>query len=405
MNTQNWEELVKEHLEFLCVKTGGRSVGSRGNRQAAEYIQSVFSASGWQVHSPQFDCLDWKEEGCHLRTGGRVYEAKVSPYSRGGKWNAPLVCVGSPAELERESLRGKVVLLHGDLTREQWTPKNFPFYQNELHQNWIRLLEQKMPLAIIAATGRDPQMAGGVYPFPLIEDGDFDIPSVYLTEEAGKELAEHAGQSVELEIRAERLTAQGCNVCAVLPGKSPSRVVCFAHFDAKLGTPGALDNASGVAILLLLAKMLGGHELNWTIELTALNGEDDYANPGEVVWIRENQGRFAEIVLGINFDLVGYRQGRTAFSLYQLPPEFEEFVRRRFLSFEGLIEGEAWFQSDHSLFLMNGVPTLAFTAEKMTDLMQHVIHTAKDTPDIVAIERVVETALAVSDLIKANSSD
>lgn len=401
MSTQNWEEMVKEHLEFLCVETGGRSAGSQGNHKAAEYIRQVFSASGWQVHSPQFDCLKWKDEGCSLRAGDREYEARVSPYSGGGKWNAPLLCVGSPVELERESIEGKIVLLYGDLTREQWTPKKFPFYQNELHQNWIDLLEKKSPLAIIAATGRDPQMAGGVYSFPLIEDGDFDIPSVYLTEEIGKELVERAGQMVELEIRAERSAGQGCNVCAELTGKSPRRVVCFAHFNAKLGTPGALDNASGVAILLLLAKMLGGRELNWTIKLTALNGEDHYANPGEVVWLKENQSRFADIILGINFDLVGYCEGRTAFSFYQIPQDLEDLIRRHFLSFEGLVNGEAWFQSDHSLFLMNGVPALAFAAEKMTDLMQHVIHTSKDTPDIVAIDRVVETALAVSELIKA----
>ncbi|MEZ4997668.1 MAG: hypothetical protein R2758_09480 [Bacteroidales bacterium] len=32
---------------------------------------------------------------------------------------------------------------------------------------------------MIGATGRSSALAGGVYPFPLIEDGDFDIPSVY----------------------------------------------------------------------------------------------------------------------------------------------------------------------------------------------------------------------------------
>lgn len=400
MRAQNWEKRVGEHLQFLCEETGGRSVGSEGNRKAAEYIGRTFSSAGWAVHSSPFECLDWKNEGCNLRAGGIEFEAMVSPYSNGGRWVAPLVVAGSPAELESQSLSGKVVLLHGELTRGQWIPKNFPFYQNELQQRWIALLEQKAPLAIITATGKDPQAAGGIYPFPLIEDGDFDIPSVYMTDKAGERLAEMAGQLVELEILAQRIPSQGCNIRAVLPGKDPRRLVCFAHFDAKLGTPGALDNASGVAILLLLAEMLPGRNLDWSVELTALNGEDYYSNPGEVVWLKENQGRFSEIGLGMNFDLVGFREGRTAYSLYQLPEMLEALIRTRFGQFEGLMEGEGWVQSDHSLFVFNGVPAVAFTSEKMADLMQSVVHTDRDTPALVEPGRVVETALSVADLVQ-----
>jgi aminopeptidase YwaD len=400
MRAQNWEKRVGEHLHFLCEETGGRSVGSEGNRKAAEYIRRTFLSAGWEVHSSPFECLDWKNDGCNLQAGGIEFEAIVSPYSNGGRWVAPLVVAGSPVELESQSLSGKVVLLHGELTRGQWIPKNFPFYQNELQQGWIALLEQKAPLAIITATGKDPQVAGGVYPFPLIEDGDFDIPSVYMTDKAGERLAEMAGQLVELEIRAQRIPSQGCNIRAVLPGQEPRRLVCFAHFDAKLGTPGALDNASGVTILLLLAEMLRGRNLNWSVELTALNGEDSYSNPGEVVWLNENQGRFSEIGLGVNFDLVGFCEGRTAYSLYQLPEALEALIRARFARFDGLMEGEGWVQSDHSLFVFNGVPAVAFTSEKMADLMQSVVHTGRDTPALVEPRRVIETALSVADLIQ-----
>jgi aminopeptidase YwaD len=400
MGTQNWEKRVSEHLHFLCQETGGRSVGSKGNQKAAEYIRRVFSSAGWEVHSSSFECLDWKNDGCKLRVGGIDFEAMLSPYSNGGRWVAPLVVACSQAELESQSLSGKVLLLQGELTREQWTPKKFPFYQNEVHQRWIALLEQKAPLAIITATGRDPQVAGGVYPFPLIEDGDFDIPSVYMTDKAGEKLAEMAGQLVELEIRAQRIPSKGCNIRAMLPGKNPRRLVCFAHFDAKIGTPGALDNASGAAILLLLAEMLRGRDLNWQVELTALNGEDYYSNPGEVVWLNENQGRFTEIGLGVNFDLVGFCEGRTAYSLYQLPEALEALIRGRFGRFDGLMEGESWVQSDHSLFIFNGVPAMAFTSEKMADLMQSIIHTERDTPALIEAGRVVETALAVADLIQ-----
>ena len=49
------------------------------------------------------------------------------------------------------------------------------------------------------------------------------------------------------------------NVEAVLPGRSPERrdaYVVGAHYDSAPGTPGADDNASGVAVLLEIARLL-----------------------------------------------------------------------------------------------------------------------------------------------------
>ena len=84
-------------------------------------------------------------------------------------------------------------------------PKNFVFYNPEEHQKIIALLEKGEPKAIICATGRNAALAGGVYPFPLIEDGDFNIPSVYMTEEEGKKLIQYAGKNIFLESRSRRI--------------------------------------------------------------------------------------------------------------------------------------------------------------------------------------------------------
>ena len=95
-------------------------------------------------------------------------------------------------------------------------------------------------------------------------------------------------------------------------------VVC-AHIDAKQGTPGALDNATGVVVLLLLAELLQDYSGKLGLEIVALNGEDYYSAPGEILFLRENAGKFGEIVLAINMDGAGYNQGNTAYSLYDCP--------------------------------------------------------------------------------------
>ena len=121
--------------------------------------------------------------------------------------------VSTIEELEAKDIAGKIVLLRGEIAREQLMPKEFPFYNPDEHQHIIHLMETKSPHAIVAATSRDPEMVGsGVYPFPLFEDGDFEVPSVYTTDVEGERLAAFAGQEVTLEICAQRIPATGCNV-------------------------------------------------------------------------------------------------------------------------------------------------------------------------------------------------
>lgn len=64
------------------------------------------------------------------------------------------------------------------------------------------------------------------------------------------------------------------NVIAVIPGREQRRVVVGAHYDAVLGTPGADDNASGVAGLLELARLLRGLAPERTVELVAFCTEE-----------------------------------------------------------------------------------------------------------------------------------
>ncbi len=119
---------------------------------------------------------------------------------------------------------------------------------------------------------------------------------------------------VALHSRARRIPAAGCNVIA-RKGGAARQAVLFAHIDAKAGTPGAIDNASGVVILLLLTELLADYAGELGVEIVALNGEDYYAASGEMQWLAMNQGRMDQILLGVNRDGVGYRLGKTAFSL------------------------------------------------------------------------------------------
>jgi aminopeptidase YwaD len=353
-----------------------RRVGSKGNRTATSIFAEVVAAFGFQTECTEFDCIDWTHGGARLTVDGIPFAAFVSPYSVGCHLSAPLTVGTSVEDLEAVDISNKIVLLRGDIAKEQLMPKNFPFYNPDHHKRVIHLLETSGPQAIIAATSRNPELAGGMYPFPLIEDGDFDIPSVYMTQEDGERLADHAAKEVSLTIKANRIPAKGYNVIA-RKGTNPNRrVVVCAH------------NATGVVVLLLLAELLEEYSGALGVEIVALNGEDYYSAPGEIQYLKSNAGRFNEIILGINLDLAGYYQGDTAYSLYECPVEIADSIQKAFSSQENIVEGEPWYQSDHTLFVQNQTPALAITSDRFVELSTYVTHTAKEVSLTIKANRI-----------------
>ena len=398
----NTELIVKaqDYLNTLCVDIKTRRVGSPGNQQAASFFADTTAAFGFAVENIAFECIDLKYGDVQLTAGVQSFEAFVSPYSLGWSGTAEMVEAGMVEELETLDASGKILFLQGDIAKEQLMPKNFTFYNPDHHKQIYQHLERAHPLAIIAATSRNPELAGGMYPFPLIEDGDFDIPSVYMTEEEGQKLAQAEVKEIYLSFEAERIPSTGSNVYARKGSRPKRRIVVCAHIDAKDGTPGALDNAVGIIVLLLLAELLEDYEGELTVELVAINGEDYYGANGEVQLVEVNQGKFDEILLAVNIDAAGYIEGDTHYSTYNPTPEQADSIRRAFAPYDSIDEGVQWYQSDHSIFIQNGRPAVAITSKDFMHLSTYITHTTKDKPELVDYQKLVDVALGLRDLIE-----
>jgi len=216
-------------------------------------------------------------------------------------------------------------------------------------------------------------LCGALDPYPLIEDGDFTIPTANV----------------------------GHNVIAIR-GESAPRVTVIAHVDTKPGTPGAVDNATGVVILLLLADLLSPDRhprLPIGAEILVVNGEDHYAAPGELDWLAANEDRLADIPLVVNLDGAGYAGGRTAYSTYNLDAGLTHHVDSSFAGRPSVIPGPEFYQSDHAIFAMRGRPAVALTTELLDEMLDDLFHSPDDTPDRVDLDLLLDTASAISDLI------
>lgn len=380
-----------------------RHVGGEGNRAATGLFARTTSELGFEVSRTAFDCVEWEHGDATIDACGARFEVHVGPYSPSCDVIGPLVVATNAEELESEAVRGAVVLIAGDLAKGQVMPKNFTFYNPDSHRRIVRALEDFAPAAVVAATGRDPEMVGSQYPFPLFEDGDLDVPTAYMKDVDGVRLAACAGGEVRVRIDSRRVPASGEHVVATLPGDAPGRIVLSAHIDSRVGSPGALDNGSGVAVLLAIAGMLQGRTQGPAVEMVPFNGEDDYANPGEMLWVAQNEGRFEEIILGINIDDAGQVGGTTHVSFYGCPPHIEQAVRDAMSVYETVGEGPQWFQSDHAIFGIYGRPAIAIASSDIAGFMAAAAHSERDTIELADPLLLADIARFLHDVIAALS--
>lgn len=381
------------HLARLC-QGRDRRPGSAENLAATRYVAATFRDVGWDVDEQWFDCLDWESSGGEVEVAGTVVAVTPSPYGTGVVGSGRLVGASTPDELSPGRAEGCVLVLHGALTSRPLTPRGYPFYSDEADARVLDLVEGARPLAAVAVTGRHPELCGAMDPFPLVEDGSFGVPVADVDPAGGAVLLEHLGEPARVDLRARRRPAHAANVVA-RRGPAAPRVTAVAHVDTKPGTPGALDNGTGVAALLRVAEMLPERG-RVGVELLVVNGEDYYAASGELRYLQTAD--LDEVALAVNVDGVGLPP--TAWSAYGCPPEVESRVRAS-LGARGLVEGPAWFQSDHAVFAMRGRPAVALTSADLQTALGSVAHAPTDTVDGVDVGTVEQAAEAVVAVVEA----
>jgi aminopeptidase YwaD len=391
---------IERHLEALVTGHPDRHPGRPGNVAANDYVEHVFAEHGWSIDSEDFEALDCEIGEARLTVDGDEFAIIAGPYTTPVDAGGRLLPIDSLEALEATDLAGAVVLLHGDIAADQLFPKSFDFIEAPEHRRIYELLEAGGPVAVIGATGRGGGMGGGLYPYPLIEDGDFDIPTAYATDVTGGELTALAGSSAQIKLDARRFMAPARQLTASLGPSGAPRAIVMAHVDSKGDSPGAIDNATGVAALLGVARLLEDYSGPYRVELLAMNGEDYYASSGEHIFVAANEGRWEDIIGTVNMDAIGARDASTALSMYAVSERGSELIHRIVRRHPSVSIGEEWYESDHSIVAGQGRPTVALTSTSFRELCATVTHTQRDTLDLVDPAVVAAASEFVADLVR-----
>jgi Zn-dependent M28 family amino/carboxypeptidase len=213
-------------------------------------------------------------------------------------------------------------------------------------------------------------------------------------------------------------------------GRAEEIVLVGAHYDSVVGSPGANDNASGVAAVLEIARLLAGHDHPRTLRFVAfVNEEPPFSfspDMGSFHHARRARERGEKIVAMLSVETIGYYSEARGSQSYPFPlglvyPDTADFVgfvgdtrsrqlvRRAIGSFRrhtrfpsqgaavpGAIPGVGW--SDHWSFWQAGYPGLMVTD---TALFRYpAYHTAEDTPEKVDYERMARVTAGLARVVE-----
>ncbi|MFN2180607.1 MAG: M28 family peptidase [Candidatus Promineifilaceae bacterium] len=361
--TTQIERQIAQHMEILVNHIGERPGGSPGCQQAEDYVESIFAGPGWTTERQAFQCPAWVDLGTELMINGRLFAAYSNAYSPPCAVRAETVAVSTLAELESAELAGRIALIYGALLTSPLSPKSW-FLKSEREDRIIQLLEDKQPAALITVQ----KIGGGVE--RLIEDWEFHIPSATVSAEIGRELLLARGPVVELQIKSSSEQGSTANIIG-RSQEQDNRVVLCAHHDTKYGTPGACDNASGVAVLLALAESLSPRDYPFGLELVSFSNEE-YLPIGDDEYLRRNGGDdLSDVLACINTDGVGQLLAPDSITAINAGDEFTGAISRLAAEHKDIEWADPWPESNHSTFAWRGVPSVAFTSTNRVALAHH----------------------------------
>ena len=198
------------------------------------------------------------------------------------------------------------------------------------------------------------------------------------------------------------------NVLARISGTAPTgAVVVVAHVDTLPETPGANDNASGVAVALETARvLLAGDPVRNDVILLFTDGEEPAPRYGSTAFVADHRW-FDDVRFVVNLEAIGTdgpsmlteTNGPQSWVLDQLADSAPQPVAFSFLTETTALIGGS--NTDFAPFRDAGIPGVEFVYFRGSS----IYHTALDTPDSVSRRSVHSHGINTVGLVRQLASE
>jgi Peptidase family M28 len=208
-------------------------------------------------------------------------------------------------------------------------------------------------------------------------------------------------QEADARAGSAGLTARVSNIIAVRAGRRPEAIGLLAHYDSVSDSPGAADDALGVAISLEAARVLAARtDRNWSLMVLLTDGEEaGLMGARALMTDREVTSRLQTY---INIEAIGSAGQGVLFETgpgngWLLRPWARQAPHPRGASFGIEVYRRLPNDTDFSILKRHEIPGLNLAAIEDS----YAYHTARDTPDRLSPAVVRRTGEQVVGLVSA----
>ena len=371
-------------FQALC-DLGGRLAGSASEAAALTFArQRLAAVPGARVCEDPVDYPGWRCGTAQLisaTTGSSFPCTPLLGTASAAGLVAEVLDLGSgrPEDFERHAsaISGRIVMVRHE----------YPFATEHVHRRVKLGLAQRM--GAVGFLIAHPEVGVGPVSGSSARNGGAGIPALGI----GAEAADAFGRLPDGTLPTARMVIEGDDhhartrmLIADLPGQGLDRVVVSAHIDGHPHGESAIDNATGVAVALGLARLLAPHVSGCPRGLRiCLFSAEEWALAGSRIWLEQmDEAARRSMLININLDSVGGAHGLTALTsgFERLDAWVKATAARADLPIATHLPLMA--NSDHANFAGHGIPAVRLIAGfNAPDSNLRLVLTAADTRDKV----------------------
>ncbi|MDA0658105.1 MAG: M20/M25/M40 family metallo-hydrolase [Planctomycetota bacterium] len=346
---------IEQHLRYLTEQIGARLAGSNNERKAANYIADQGRHFGAVVSDEHFPVRERavQSERVEVFAGGEWRAFPCSLFSNtpgtGGKAiEAPIVFFEAPAEHHRadfQHLTGRAVVHLGTHIESRVQ------YERLIAARpaFLMFVDIRYPGSVPLADGMFPEYTHAIGAVPTVNIAYLDAWNWRIEGVTAARLTVEGGMQ----------DSESCNVLLDLPGETDETIFVGGHHDTQADSVGADDNATAVAALLELVRMLAPRTRRRSIRLISF-GAEEQLSVGSAAYVRRHRNELEHNgCLMWNFDSIGSPLGWT--ELYANgTPEMTEWITRELAARDVWVapRTQIFPYSDHFPFVAAGVPSV-----------------------------------------------
>ena len=395
------ERLTKnlmQHVNYLCSKeANGRLSGSNGIKKVAEYLSFELDKLGClpsgtkgyffpvPITVTEFSGpVKLKIGNLNLEYRKDFAEFNASP---GGVLAGTLAIVRDGEDIAKESITDKTVLI--------------PEKPEKLDIGETTSAAAALGIKALLIESGEPKW----FSKEIWGKAKYAIPVIRINRRNIASLVKVEGSEVDLKLPFKTSYTECQNVLGILPGSNSARnIVLSAHMD-HLGDdpngyryPGAVDNASGVSIIMEVARMISSRSspLPFNVLIAFLTGEE-LGVIGAKELLKNLSYRLDAAInvdmMGIDMDLKAVRLGNKE------PGNWLTDLASKVLENYSIEKKWTSGGDDSVAFISKGIPTLGL-GEKTIDSKGPSIHNAEDTIKRLNFKSLLKTSKIVYNIIE-----